>query len=254
MLLPAQTNAPIAMTGEAVVGMASGAAPASAQAGPWAEPGTRDWADLIRRGLNLFVASVLLALALPLMIVIGVLIRLTSAGPILYTQPRVGVDRRTRRAGPEAARRVIDHGGRLFRIYKFRTMYVVLEGAHQKWAQPDDPRVTPIGRILRRYRLDELPQLFNVLMGDMNLVGPRPEQPRIFAELRDRIPNYERRQRVLPGITGWAQVNQPYDSCMDDVRRKIKYDLEYIERCSPLEDVKIILYTLPAVVVKRGGW
>jgi lipopolysaccharide/colanic/teichoic acid biosynthesis glycosyltransferase len=114
--------------------------------------------------------------------------------------------------------------------------------------------VTPIGRVLRRYRLDELPQLINVLLGDMNLVGPRPEQPRIFAELRDRIPHYERRQRVLPGITGWAQVNQPYDSCMDDVRRKIKYDLEYIERCSPLEDVKIILYTLPAVVVKRGGW
>lgn len=254
MLLPAQTNAPMAMTGEAVVGMGNGAAPVAVQPGSWTEERTAVWSDTARRGLNLLVAAVLLALTLPLMIVIGILIRLTSAGPILYTQPRVGVDRRTRRLGPEAARRVIDHGGRLFRIYKFRTMYVVLEGGEQKWAQPDDPRVTPIGRILRRYRLDELPQLFNVLVGDMNLVGPRPEQPRIFAELRERIPNYQRRQRVLPGITGWAQVNQPYDSCMDDVRRKIKYDLEYVERCSPLEDVKIILYTLPAVVVKRGGW
>jgi lipopolysaccharide/colanic/teichoic acid biosynthesis glycosyltransferase len=151
-------------------------------------------------------------------------------------------------------RRVIDYGGKLFRIYKFRTMFVVADGSDQKWAQQDDPRVTPLGRFLRRYRLDELPQLINVVMGDMNLVGPRPEQPRIFVELRNRIPDYERRQRVLPGITGWAQVNQPYDSCMDDVRRKVKYDLEYIDRCSPLEDLKIILYTLPAVVVKRGGW
>jgi lipopolysaccharide/colanic/teichoic acid biosynthesis glycosyltransferase len=96
--------------------------------------------------------------------------------------------------------------------------------------------------------------LINVLTGDMNLVGPRPEQPRIFAVLRETIPEYDRRQQVLPGITGWAQINQPYDSCMDDVRRKVEYDLEYIDRRSPLEDLKIILYTLPAVVVKRGGW
>jgi lipopolysaccharide/colanic/teichoic acid biosynthesis glycosyltransferase len=252
MLLPAQGNGPIAVTTEAVVGMGNGAV--SAPGSAWAEVRTSELSDAIRRGLNVLLAATLLLIALPLMIVIGFLIRATSLGPILYTQPRVGVDRRWRRHGGDSARRVIDYGGKLFRIYKFRTMYVVADGSDQKWAQQDDPRVTPLGRFLRRYRLDELPQLLNVVMGDMNLVGPRPEQPRIFVELRDRIPDYERRQRVLPGITGWAQVNQPYDSCMDDVRRKVKYDLEYIDRCSPLEDLKIILYTLPAVVVKRGGW
>jgi lipopolysaccharide/colanic/teichoic acid biosynthesis glycosyltransferase len=250
MLLPAQ-NATIVVTSEAVVGFGSGAATAIPRATPRAP--ARDWSDTIRRGLNVILAAVGLVFALPLMIAIGILIRVTSPGPILYTQPRVGVDRRTRSPNM-TPRRVIDHGGRLFRIYKFRTMFVVPDGSTQRWADPDDPRVTGLGRFLRRFRLDELPQLFNVLMGDMNLVGPRPEQPRIFAELRERIPNYDRRQRVLPGITGWAQVNQPYDSCVDDVTRKVKYDLEYIERCSPLEDLKIILYTLPAVVVKRGGW
>jgi lipopolysaccharide/colanic/teichoic acid biosynthesis glycosyltransferase len=254
MLLPAQTNGPIAVGGEAVVGLANGASSAGARRRAWAGARVAAWSDAIRRGLNVVAAITGLVIALPLMIVIGILIRLTSPGPILYTQPRVGVDRRWRGAANDRSRRVIDHGGKLFRIYKFRTMYVVLDGSDQRWAQPEDPRVTPLGRVLRRYRLDELPQLINVLMGDMNLVGPRPEQPRIFADLRERIPEYERRQRVLPGITGWAQVNQPYDSCMDDVRRKVMYDLEYIDRCSPLEDLKIILYTLPAVVVKRGGW
>jgi lipopolysaccharide/colanic/teichoic acid biosynthesis glycosyltransferase len=133
-------------------------------------------------------------------------------------------------------------------------MRVGPDGAPQKWATKDDPRVTPIGRFLRRYRLDELPQLFNVLLGDMNLVGPRPEQPRIFAVLRDQIPNYEARQRVLPGITGLAQVSQAYDTSTDDVRRKVGFDLQYIERQSPLEDLRIIALTLPAVVWKKTGW
>jgi lipopolysaccharide/colanic/teichoic acid biosynthesis glycosyltransferase len=133
-------------------------------------------------------------------------------------------------------------------------MYVQQGSVDQKWAERDDPRVTPIGRFLRRYRLDELPQLINVLLGDMNLVGPRPEQPRIFAMMREQIPDYAGRQRVLPGLTGWAQVNLSYDNTTDDVRKKVQYDLEYIARESPLEDLKIILYTLPAVVVKRGGW
>lgn len=255
MLIPAQTNSTVVVTGEvAVGGLNTSAAPAVGHAGTWTEAAATDWSAVLRRALNVFVALVGLIVALPLMVLIGILIRVTSPGPILYTQPRVGVDRRSRRSTPQAAQRVIDHGGKLFRIYKFRTMYVVADGADQMWAQQDDPRVTPIGKVLRRYRLDELPQLLNVLMGDMNFVGPRPEQPRIFADLRSEIPEYEKRQRVLPGITGWAQVNQPYDSCMDDVRRKVMYDLEYIERCSPLEDVKIIMYTLPAVVVKRGGW
>ncbi len=114
--------------------------------------------------------------------------------------------------------------------------------------------MTSIGRILRQYRLDELPQLLNVLRGEMDVVGPRPEQPSIFARLRQEIHRYEERQRVRPGITGWAQINQSYDSCVDDVRRKLQYDLEYIHRQSALEDLRIMVRTLPAVILKRGGW
>jgi lipopolysaccharide/colanic/teichoic acid biosynthesis glycosyltransferase len=208
---------------------------------------------LLRRWLNVVIAAVMIIALLPLMVLIGILVKLTSPGPVLYTQARVGVDRRWNRLNNTNHRRVVDHGGQLFRIYKFRTMQVQQHGV-QKWAARNDPRVTPIGRFLRRYRLDELPQLFNVLMGDMNIVGPRPEQPKIFAELRTVIPNYQERQRVLPGITGLAQVNQSYDTCAEDVKRKVQLDLEYIRRESPIEDLKILLYTLPAVVVKRGGW
>jgi lipopolysaccharide/colanic/teichoic acid biosynthesis glycosyltransferase len=207
-----------------------------------------------RRALNVIVALLLLILTMPLMIVVGFLIKLTSQGPILYTQARVGVDRRNDANDVPDGRRVVDYGGRLFRIYKFRTMHVRPEGGPQLWATQDDPRVTVVGRVLRRYRLDELPQLFNVLIGDMNLVGPRPEQPRIFAMLRDQIPNYEARQRVLPGITGLAQVSQAYDTSTEDVRRKIRYDLEYIQRQSTMQDVMILARTLPAVVWKRHGW
>jgi lipopolysaccharide/colanic/teichoic acid biosynthesis glycosyltransferase len=251
MLMPADSSASTAFREQAVVrahfqGSLNGN-------GEVAEGATAAWKMVIRRGLNVTVAVVALLILLPFMFLVAVLIRLTSPGPILYTQPRVGVDRRNDRGRPDG-RRVVDHGGRLFRIYKFRTMYVNADFGGQRWASPDDPRVTPLGRILRRYRLDELPQIWNVLVGDMNLVGPRPEQPRIFAELRGQIPGYVRRQRVLPGITGLAQINQSYDRCVEDVRRKVNYDLEYIERVSPLQDLRILLATLPAVVVKRGGW
>jgi lipopolysaccharide/colanic/teichoic acid biosynthesis glycosyltransferase len=124
----------------------------------------------------------------------------------------------------------------------------------QVWAQPRDPRVTRLGAVLRKYRLDELPQLFNVLKGDMNIVGPRPEQPKIFAELRDQIDRYPERQRVLPGITGWAQINQSYDQCLSDVRNKLNYDLEYIERESAVQDLLILLRTVPVIVFKKGAW
>ncbi len=139
-------------------------------------------------------------------------------------------------------------------MYKFRTMYVDNHSAdRQVWARPDDARVTPMGRLLRRFRLDELPQLFNVLTGDMNVVGPRPEQPAIFVHLREQIEGYQRRQRVRPGITGWAQINLSYDRSVDDVRRKLSLDLAYIRRQSALEDVGIMLRT-PAVMLGRRGW
>jgi len=208
-----------------------------------------------RRILNVLVASVGLVLAAPLMAVIAVLVKLTSRGPVFYTQVRIGLDRRDPKVRAVHPRRSLDQGGRPFRIYKFRTMSAAEVGADaQVWARPDDPRVTTVGRILRKYRLDELPQLFNVLRGDMNVVGPRPEQPRIFDDLRGQVHGYQVRQRVRPGITGWAQVNQHYDNSIEDVRRKVQYDLEYIRRQSLAEDCRIMLQTVPVIVFRKGAW
>jgi lipopolysaccharide/colanic/teichoic acid biosynthesis glycosyltransferase len=108
--------------------------------------------------------------------------------------------------------------------------------------------------LLRRTRLDELPQLYNVVRGEMNIVGPRPERPAIFADLRRTIPEYPLRQRVKPGITGWAQINQAYDACVEDVRRKVQYDLEYVKRQGLIEDLRIMAMTLPVMMFRRGGW
>ncbi len=122
------------------------------------------------------------------------------------------------------------------------------------WATAGDHRVTVVGGFLRSCRLDELPQLWNVIRGDMNLVGPRPERPELFAELRQQIPEYPRRQRVRPGITGHAQVNLQYDTTVEDVRRKVAHDLEYIAHRSVWEDVKIMLKTIPVMLFRKGGW
>ncbi|MGH7607957.1 MAG: sugar transferase [Gemmatimonadales bacterium] len=208
--------------------------------------------QLPRQALNVAAACVGLLVGAPLMLLIGLAVRLTSPGPVLYRQTRVGLERRWRDLEGTNGRRQRDVGGRPFTIYKFRTMHV--HDSDEVWACPDDPRVTPLGRFLRKYRLDELPQLLNVLRGEMNLVGPRPEQPKIFARLREDIEHYPLRQRVPPGITGWAQVNASYDSSTDDVRRKLRYDLEYVARCSVLEDLKIMVRTVPVVVFKRGAW
>lgn len=206
-----------------------------------------------RRALNVAVAAIGLAVVAPAMALIAALIRLTSRGPVIYCQTRIGLDRRHRFGGNH--RRQVDLGGRPFTMYKFRTMTVSASGTEQEcWASPADPRTTALGRVLRKYRLDELPQLYNVLKGDMNVVGPRPEQPTIFASLREQIPTYPVRQRVRPGITGWAQINQHYDTCLDDVRRKVSYDLEYVARRSPMEDLRIMLRTVPSVALKCRGW
>lgn len=121
----------------------------------------------------------------------------------------------------------------------------------ERWATKDDARITRVGRVLRATRIDELPQLFNVLMGDMNIVGPRPEQPDIFQDLRDEVHGYDRRQKVLPGITGLAQVNLGYDTSIDDVRRKVELDLEYIERRSASQDLMIMAKTVPVMVFQK---
>jgi len=140
-------------------------------------------------------------------------------------------------------------------MYKFRTM---IDGAEQQsgavWATPTDARVTSVGRFFRQYRLDELPQLVNVLKGDMSIVGPRPERPQIFARLRTEISEYPLRQRTRPGITGLAQISHSYDQSIDDVKTKVRYDLEYIRTQSPVTDLGIMLKTLPVLLFRRGGW
>ena len=209
--------------------------------------------DRARRALNVTVASVGLVVSTPVMLVIATLIKLTSKGPVLYRQTRVGLNRRAPDSDGGNHRRSVDFGGKPFTIYKFRTMRAS-EGDNQVWASPDDPRVTRLGRVLRKFRLDELPQLVNVLLGDMNVVGPRPEQPRIFADLRGQIHRYAERQRVRPGITGWAQINHHYDESVEDVQRKVAYDLDYISRQSLAEDLKIMLLTAPTVVLRKGAW
>jgi len=137
-------------------------------------------------------------------------------------------------------------------MYKFRTLYVEQEPNGQVWAKRNDPRITPVGRVLRAFRFDELPQLWNVLLGHMNIVGPRPEQPEIFLILRDKIDGYQKRQHVLPGITGWAQVNNGYDTSFESVKRKLGYDLEYVQKRSAVEDFKIMAKTVPVVLNRKG--
>lgn len=190
------------------------------------------------------------------MIIFAALIKLTSPGPIFYSQARVGLDRRRGREDQNNYdRRAQDLGGLPFMIYKFRTMHVGAEDPHSAvWATQGDPRVTPLGRFMRKFRIDEVPQLINVILGDMNIVGPRPERPSIFSRLRVDIDDYSLRQRAKPGITGWAQVNHSYDTSLDDVRTKVRYDLEYLERQSVREDLRIMARTVPVMIFRKGGW
>jgi lipopolysaccharide/colanic/teichoic acid biosynthesis glycosyltransferase len=207
------------------------------------------------RAMNVIIAAVALFIALPLLLLIALAIKLTSRGPVFYTQERVGVDRRIPDKATANHRRAHDLGGRPFTIYKFRTMQVDAERATGAvWATQNDPRITPVGRFLRQYRLDEIPQLINVMRGEMNIVGPRPERPTIFAELREHIAEYPLRQRTKPGITGLAQIYHHYDRSLDDVRTKVRYDLEYIRRQSVWEDLRIMLRTIPVILFRRGGW
>jgi lipopolysaccharide/colanic/teichoic acid biosynthesis glycosyltransferase len=216
------------------------------------------------RVLNVTVASILLVCSLPVWVLIAIAVKLTSRGPVFYKQSRVGLDvrrRADRRTGPVTGirapqpRRREDVGGKPFVIWKFRTMRTDAEAAGQAvWASTKDHRLTPVGGFLRSCRLDELPQLFNVIRGDMNLVGPRPERPQLFGELRKQIPGYQHRQRVRPGITGHAQVHLQYDTSVEDVKRKVQHDLEYIARRSVWEDLRIMLKTIPVMLFRKGGW
>jgi sugar transferase (PEP-CTERM system associated) len=180
-----------------------------------------------------FVLSVVFA---PVMLLAAILIRLTSRGPILHRQLRVGLN------------------DSVFTVYKFRSMYVNAEAATGAvWAKKDDPRVTPVGRWLRRLRLDELPQLFNVLRGDMALVGPRPERPEFVKALAEQIPYYSYRHCVKPGITGWAQINYKYGDTLQDAIMKLEYDLYYIKNLAVSLDTYIIFHTLKVMLFSETG-
>jgi sugar transferase (PEP-CTERM system associated) len=190
----------------------------------------------IRRLLNIVFATVGLATSLPIMALVAVAVWLESRGPIFYTQKRIGKN------------------GRQFRIIKFRSMRTDAEqDSGPVWAEESDPRVTRVGRIIRRLRLDELPQFINVLRGDMNFVGPRPERPVFVRQLSTIIPYYPQRHLIKPGLTGWAQINYRYGSSVADAIEKLRYDLFYIKNQSFLLDAKIIFETIKIVLFGRGG-
>jgi len=193
------------------------------------------WEQSTKRVIDIIVALAILITGLPLWIGIIIAVKSTSDGEAIYRQQRVG------------------RKGRTFMMYKFRTMHDNAEAdTGPVWATKDDPRYTTVGRWLRKTRLDEIPQLINVLRGDMSLVGPRPERPYFVEKLKGTIPLYNRRHRVKPGITGWAQVMWHYDSSVEDVQQKLKFDLYYIEKMSLRMDLKILFRTLRSVISGGG--
>ncbi|MCL4201654.1 MAG: sugar transferase [Pirellulaceae bacterium] len=181
----------------------------------------------MRRSFDQVVALLLLIVCSPLLLALILLVRLTSKGRAIYTQERVGLH------------------GRVFTVYKFRSMQIDAEkGTGAVWSQPGDPRVTPVGRLLRWSHLDELPQLVNILRGEMALIGPRPERPELVEVLERKIPEYRTRLQVLPGVTGLAQVSLPPDSDLDSVRRKTVMDIRYIQDASLALDIHILFCTV----------
>jgi lipopolysaccharide/colanic/teichoic acid biosynthesis glycosyltransferase len=193
---------------------------------PLRPPGSVRRTLVVKRAVDYSLAAILLAVTAPVVAVCAVLVRLTSRGPAFYSQERVG------------------QFGRVFTIYKLRTMYHQCERlTGPKWSVPGDPRVTPFGRFLRAAHLDELPQLVNVLRGQMSLIGPRPERPEIAAQLARSIEDYDARSAVLPGITGHAQVHLPPDTSVADVRDKMRLDRYYLGRLSVWFDLITLLRT-----------
>lgn len=190
---------------------------------------------LIKRVFDLAASSVLLVVALPLMIVTAVAIRLESPGPIIYRQVRTG------------------RAGRPFTVLKFRSMRVDAEKDGAQWARPGDARVTRVGRVIRKLRIDELPQIINVLRGEMSFVGPRPERPEFVAKLKEQIPFYDLRHSVKPGLTGWAQVRYSYGASVEDARTKLQFDLYYVKNHSLFLDILILFETVRVILFREGA-
>ena len=191
--------------------------------------------DLFNRTGDIGISLAFLLFTLPLMLLVGLIVRLDSPGPVLYRQERVGLN------------------GRKFVLLKFRSMNSNAEPRGPAWAQRGDPRVTRVGSFIRRTRIDELPQLLNVLRGEMSFIGPRPERPHFVEQLAEVIPNYRERARVKPGLTGWAQVNYPYGASVEDARAKLSYDLYYVKHRSPMLDLLILFATVRVILFQEGA-
>jgi sugar transferase (PEP-CTERM system associated) len=191
---------------------------------------------IMKRAIDIVCSLLILLVVLPLLPFVVLMIKLDSAGPVLFRQERVGAREKN------------------FTLYKFRTMGADAEkGTGAVWAAKDDPRITRVGAFLRKTRIDEIPQLFNVLGGSMSLVGPRPERPEFVDKLKEIIPYYSSRHFVKPGVTGWAQVSYPYGASVDDAIEKLRYDLYYIKNLTLVFDLMIILETIKVVLFRRGG-
>lgn len=190
---------------------------------------------ILRTVLHRSAALVGAILSLPIAILTAILIKLESPGPVFYTQERVG------------------RNGRTFKVIKFRSMRADAEKNGPVWAQDADARVTRVGRVIRKIRVDEIPQFWNILRGDMNFVGPRPERPHFVAQLAREIPFYEQRHLIAPGLTGWAQIKYPYGSSVEDARQKLQYDLYYIKNQSLWLDAVIMFETIKTILFGRGG-
>jgi sugar transferase (PEP-CTERM system associated) len=191
--------------------------------------------SVAKRGFDILASALLLALTAPVIVLFAIIVKLDSKGPAFFRQNRVGLY------------------GQNFDVIKLRSMRIDAEVAGAQWATKDDPRVTRIGRFIRKVRIDELPQTWSVLKGEMSFVGPRPERPEFVSDLEEQLPYYAERHMVKPGITGWAQVNYPYGASIEDSRHKLEYDLYYAKNYTPFLDLLIILQTIRVVLWHEGA-
>jgi exopolysaccharide biosynthesis polyprenyl glycosylphosphotransferase len=195
----------------------------------------KPWEEVLKRTLDVLAAAAILLVGSPIWLLVALLVKIDSSGPVLYKQDRVG------------------RNGKIFKMLKFRSMHSDAEKkSGPVWAAKRDPRVTRVGKIIRRLHIDEVPQFINVLRGVMSLVGPRPERPFFVEKLSSELPLYKRRLKVRPGITGWAQVKYKYDESIEDVKVKLKYDLFYIENMSWRMDLKILFNTFYVMLAGKG--
>jgi exopolysaccharide biosynthesis polyprenyl glycosylphosphotransferase len=196
-----------------------------------------EWEKRLKRLIDIIMSLFILIVNLPVCLIVAIAIKIDSKGPVFFTQERCG------------------QSGKTFTIIKFRSMFQDAEKlSGPVWSRKDDPRITRVGKVIRRLRMDEIPQMYNVFKGEMSFVGPRPERPFFIEKLANEIPYYKRRLKVRPGITGWAQVKHKYDETLEDVKIKLKYDLFYIENMSLRMDFKIILRTIYVVLVGKGHY